>query len=729
MTQPPPPSQPAPSSQPGPPSPPAGPNLDALFVRVRSDLLVNRQTHQDRLYYVIKDPVSLRYFRGSEVEHAIFSLLDGRRSLAEVLALANQRYPHLALTAEDLLNFVMQLRNVNFLENVVPQQGAFLYERAQLKRKMRSLWRQIVGIFYIKLSLYDPDRIFGRALPYVRFLWSRWFLGLVGLGFVVALWIVVTHWNEMEFSLSALVSPSSLFFFWLAFVVSKVAHELAHGFTCKHFGGEVHDLGLLILVLTPCLYCDISDAWTFESRWRKFATSFAGLFAELILASWAAIIWWLSAPGLLNSLAYRVMFLSSISAVLINGNPLMRWDGYYILSDLLGMPNLRANSFLYLNQFLRRYVLGMPVPGAELSTRAHQIQLFYGLAATIWLVSVVAGICIAFLIKLPALGIWVTVTTLYGGFRTAHRFFSYVGTNRQDIPLFAWPRVLIPLGVAAAAVYLVGFLSLETWVEAPCVVLPAERAVVHAEVPGYLEEVLVKEGEEVTAGQPLLKMANPKLQLQARSEETAVKVLDLQIAQALGTERPAVAGVLTETRAARLARLRELTSQVDRLTVHSPIAGSVLTPNLDWLRGAFVAAGRPLCEVGGLGTMVVRIVVDERDLGGLAPGAQARVRLRAFPAETLAGAVRDVSPCSLHEVPDVALSSQAGGDIPTYVDPRSRRVPTVPSFELTIELPNADGRLRPGMTGLAKVHGPSRTLLSRLLVRIQKGLKTTFHLR
>jgi putative peptide zinc metalloprotease protein len=722
VTQPPPPPQPAPAS-------PAAPSLGALYIRVRSDLVVTRQTHQDQLYYVIKDPVSLRYFRVKEEEHAIFLLLDGRRNLADVLALTNQRYPHLALTAEDLLNFVGQLRNVNFLENVVPQQGAFLYERAQLKRRMRSLWRQVVGIFYIKLSFCDPDRAFSRVLPYVRFLWSRWFLALVGLGFVSAVWIVVTHWNEMEFSLSALISPSSLFFFWIAFVVTKVAHELSHGLTCKHFGGEVHDMGCLILVLTPCLYCDISDAWTFESRWRKFATSFAGLFTELTLASWAAIIWWLTAPGLLNSLAYRVMFLSSISAVLINGNPLMRWDGYYILMDLLGMPNLRANSFLYLNQFLRRYVLGMPVPGAELSTRTRQIQLFYGLAATIWLVFVLAGICIAFLIKLPALGIWVTLTTVYGGFRSARRFFSYVGQNRRDIPLLHWPRVLIPVVVGVASIYLVCVLSLETWVEAPCVILPEERAVVHAEVPGYLEEVLVSEGEEVTPGQPLLRMVNPQLQLQERAEETAIKVLDFQIAQALGTEHLALMGVLNETRAARLARLRELTTQVDSLTVHSPIAGSVLTPKLDWLRGSSVTAGRSLCEVGQLKQMLVRLVVDERDLGGLAAGAEARVRLRAFPRETFTGAVRELSPCSLHEVPDLALSSQAGGDVPTYTDARARRVPTVPCFELTIELPNADGRLRPGMTGSAKVHGPSRTLLSRLLVRIEKGLKTTFHLR
>jgi multidrug resistance efflux pump len=188
-------------------------------------------------------------------------------------------------------------------------------------------------------------------------------------------------------------------------------------------------------------------------------------------------------------------------------------------------------------------------------------------------------------------------------------------------------------------------------------------------------------------------------------------------------------GVLNETRAGRLARLHDLTTQVDRLTLHSPIAGAVLTAKLDWLRGAYVTAGRAVCEVGELDKMLARLVVDERDLGGLAAGAEARVRLRAFPAETFTGVVRDLSPCSLHEVPDVALSSQAGGEVPTYIDARSRRVPTVPCFELTIELPNADGRLRPGMTGSAKIHGPSRTLLTRLFVRIEKGLKTTFHLR
>lgn len=709
---------------------PSLPNLERLFVRVRADLTVSRQTHQDRPYYVIKDPVSLRYFRVSQAEHMVFSLLDGRRSLAEVLALVRQRYPHLDLTPEDLLLFINQLKNANFLETVAPQQGALLYERARLKRRMKSLRRQIQGILYIKIPLYDPDRLFNRVLPYVRFLWSRWFFALLCLSFLSAVFIVVNHWDEMEFSLSALISPSSLFFFWIALVLTKVVHELAHGLTCKHFGGEVHEMGFLLLVLTPCLYCNISDAWTFQSHWKKFATSFAGIFAELVLASWAAIIWWLTAPGLINSLAYRVMFLASISSILINGNPLMRWDGYYILSDLLGMPNLRQNSFAYLKRFLRRYILGMPVPEAELSTRAHQIQLFYGVAATLWLVSVLTGICIAFLVKLPPLGLWITASTLYGlVLRPTGRLFTYLQNNREHIPLLRWPRVLVPTAVVAAAVYLAGFLSLPTWVEAPCVVLPEERAAVRSEVAGFVDGVLVKEGERVRAGQPLVRLTNPRVRLQLLTQQKALEVLDVQLSEALSRERMVEAALLRESRAARLAQIRELRHRVENLVLRAPIDGVVLTPRLDWLIGVYVREGQEVCEVAALDSMLARIVVDERDLEGLTVGVPAQVRLRAYPGRTFSGKVLEVSPRALQQVPDEALSSQAGGDVPTYVDARARRVPTVQLYELTIRLTNPEGRLRPGMTGWAKIRGPARTLVAKALARIQKALKTSFHLR
>jgi len=713
-----------------PDSSPAPPDLTKLYVRVRADLLVTRQTHQDKLYYVIKDPVSLRYFRVSEVEHAIFRMLDGERNLAEVLAAADQRYPHMGLEGDDVLFFVNQLKNVNFLETVAPQQGALLYERARLKRKMKSLWRQVQGILYIKIPLWDPDRLFDRVVPHLRFLWSRWFLALLCLGFLSALWIVVNNWGGMEFSLSALISPSSLLYFWFALVIRIVVHEVSHGLTTKHYGGEVHEMGFLLLVLTPCLYCNTSDAYTFQNHWKRFATSFAGIFADLTLASWAAIIWWLSAPGMLNSLMYRLMFLAGVTALFINANPLMRFDGYYILSDLLGMPNLRSNSFRYLRDFLRRYVLGMSVPGAEISGRAHQIQLFYGAAASLWLASLLVSICIGFLIKLPALGIWITLTTVYGMvLRPAGRLVSYLQDNREYIPLFHWPRVLVPLAVAGLLIYLLGFLPLEGWVEAPCVILPEKRVIERVQVAGFLEEVMVGEGDRVIPGQPLARLSNPPLRLQLGSAEKAVELVDLQIAQALGLQRPVLIGVLEETRAAHLAQLRQLGKQVERLIPRASIAGTILTPRLDWLQGAYFEQGRALCEVGALRTMLARIVVNERDLGGLAEGDEAHVRLRSYPDRTFSGEVRDISPRALEEVPDIALSSKAGGEIPTYRDARSRQVPTVQLFELTIQIANPDGRLRPGMTGWAKIRGPSRTIAGRVSARLQKGLKTSFRLR
>jgi len=705
-------------------------DLSKIYIRVRADLQVTEQTHQERRYYVIKDPVSLRYFRCSPVEYKLFTLFDGTRHLGEVVSLIDQLYPDRQLTADDVLFFVQQLKNCNFLENLTPQQGALLYERGQLKRKQRSLWRQIRGILYVKIPLVDPDRTFNRLMPYLRFLWSRWFSVLVSLSFVTAVVVVISNWGEMEFSLSALISPSSLGYLWIALVLSKVVHELSHGLTCKHFGGEVHEMGFLLLVLVPCLYCNISDAWTFQSRWKKFATSFAGIFGELFLASLAAIIWWLSAPGVLNSLMYRVMFLSSVSAVLINASPLMRFDGYYILSDLLGMPNLRTNSFNYLKTFLQRYVLGMRIPGAELSTRAHQIHLFYGVAALIWLVSLVTSICIAFLIKLPALGLWITLTTVYGTvFLPANRLLTFVRRNRDNIPLLHWPRVTIPLAILAGAVYLLGFLPTTSWVVAPAVVVPAERAVVRAEVPGFLNEVRVTEGEHVEVGQTLAKLDNPQVAADLFAVERRIEALEVRITEALGKGELAFAELVRESQEAWLARRRRLREQLQALTLRSPVKGVVITPRLDWLQGIHLEEGQSFCEVAALGTMLARIVVNERDLAGLAPGSEAEVLLKAYPSRPFAGRVQNISPKALQRIPDPALSARSGGDVPTYPDAEVGEVPTVQLFELTIEIANPEGRLRPGMTGTAKVEGPSRTLAGRALTYILKRVKTSFHLR
>ena len=382
-------------------------------IKVRADLSVSEQTHGGETYYVVKDPVALRYFRMSAQDYKVYARFDGSRNLEEVLSELEDEGDDLGM--EDLLDFVRQLKNMNFIDTAFTNEGQLLYQRSQLKRKSKRLRRQLKSILFVKIPLWDPDRVLTRLEPLVHLAWTRWFLLFSAVLMLMALAIVFTHWLDIRSGLSGLLSPSNLLFFWLAYIGVKVLHEFGHGLTCKHFGGEVHEMGLLFLVFTPCLYCNVSDAWTFPNRWKRFLVSFAGLATELILAAAAVVVWWLAAPGLVQSLAYRIMILCSVSSIAFNANPLMKFDGYYILSDLIGRANLRANSFAYLKTFLRRYVLRMPVREGDIRERESQVKLVYGIAASIWLTLLLSGIAFAFVKKFPPLGLWLLVSVGYGG--------------------------------------------------------------------------------------------------------------------------------------------------------------------------------------------------------------------------------------------------------------------------------------------------------------------------
>src|SRR5438874_699762 len=355
-------------------------------IALRRDLEITPQKYEGRTYYVVKDPVSMRYYRFKEQEHYLIGLMDGAYSLDEAQKEYEKRFRPERLTLEDLEGFAQQLLTAGLAQNESPQAGKQLFDRR--KKRRRSEWMQtLTNILYIKIPLFDPERLLVHMLPYMRWIFSLSFAAVSVAVMLGAGLLVLTHFATFQERLPAyheFFSCKQVAYLWAALGIVKVIHEFGHGLSCKAFGGEVHEMGLLFLCFSPAMYCNVSDAWTLPNKWKRIIISGAGIYVELMIAAAATFIWW-NTPSepFINNLSLSLMIVCSVSTVVFNGNPLMRYDGYYVLADWLEIPNLRDRANRYLQRLVMEHCLGIevqPEPYMELTRRI----LFLTYAVVSW---------------------------------------------------------------------------------------------------------------------------------------------------------------------------------------------------------------------------------------------------------------------------------------------------------------------------------------------------------
>jgi putative peptide zinc metalloprotease protein len=348
-------------------SPPAAGEVERrkhVKLRLRRDLIIEAQRYEGKTFYVVKDPISLRYYRLKDNEHFLLQYLDGRRTLEDAQKAYEKYFRPDRLKLEDLEAFAQQLIKAGLAQNDSPKAGQQLYKNRN--KRLRQEWFQyLTNILYIKIPLFDPDRLLTRMLPWMGWIISFTF-GVVSVGVMLAaLLLITTHFETFRSKLPdyhAFFNFRTVAYLWVALGCVKVIHEFGHGLSCKAFGGEVHEMGFLFLCLSPALYCNVSDAWTLPNKWHRIIISAAGIWVELVIAAIATFVWWNTPQHpFTNNMALSLMVVCSVSTVVFNANPLMRYDGYYVLADWLEIPNLRERSNRFLKNTVLEHCLGVEV--------------------------------------------------------------------------------------------------------------------------------------------------------------------------------------------------------------------------------------------------------------------------------------------------------------------------------------------------------------------------------
>ncbi|MDA1017582.1 MAG: hemolysin D, partial [Planctomycetota bacterium] len=497
-------------------------------VRMRPDLQLHPDFFGQADQWGVKDPVTLEYFHLTDQEVAILRMLDARATVGEIQTRFEQRFAPSQLTDDDLRAFVAQLYRDGLVVVEASGQGNALFERRQLKRQ-RTRRQSWLNPLAIRLRGVDPHRFLDWLHDVTFWVFSPWCIALCLSLILSALTLAVVRFESLTAKLPTFhefFTADNLLLMALVLGVVKTLHEIGHALSCRHFGGECHELGVLFLVFTPCLYCNVSDSWMLPSRRQRVAVSLAGMYVEMVLASVCTFLWWFSEPGLLNGVCLQVMFVCSVATLMFNGNPLLRYDAYYVLSDAAGIPNLASQART--EMWGRIGALWLGSNAHEPIDRPHRrFLLTYGIASTIYRWFVLAAIlwfchAVAKAHRLEILSHLLTIIVVMGVIAMpATQAVKAVidATLKRRLRL---RRFAIATSVLAAALFVLLTVPMPFSVSAAVVVAPADYDNVFVPIDGELISA-VQPGTVVRAGDRLATLDNPKLKLEIQRLEAEVR--------------------------------------------------------------------------------------------------------------------------------------------------------------------------------------------------------------
>jgi putative peptide zinc metalloprotease protein len=648
---------------------------------------MHRHHYRGQLWYILQDHASQRVHRFSPAAYGVIGLMDGTRTVADVWEAASTRLGDDAPTQDEMIQLLTQLHAADVLQCDVPPDTTELLLRYE--RQRRQTWqRWLLTPFVARLPLCDPERFLQHLLPWIRPFFSVPGLLLWLLVVGTAVLLAAMHWRDLTENLvDRVLVPHNVFLLWLVFPVLKILHEFGHAFATKVYGGEVHDMGVMFLAFIPCPYVDASAAAAFRAKWHRIIVGGAGMIVELFLASLALLVWLNVEPGMVRTAMYDVMFIAGISTVLFNGNPLLRYDGYYMFADYLEIPNLRARAQAYLRYLWERYAFGRREAVAEMATPGERGWFVcYGITA--WAYRLVVFVVVAMFIaeKFFFVGVVFAVGGLIaGGATPLVRLLTYLSTSLH-LRRVRLRAALVTGGITALVVAATCFAPVPLRSRAEGVIWVPEHARVRATTDGFIERIVTPPGSQVRQGDVLVVCRDPVLEtrvtvLEARVQELRVRytvewLKDVSQAEILKEEM-----LLWQE---NLARARE---RVAALTIQSPTDGIFIVPQAQDVPGRFVTQGTQIGYVLDHTILTARVVVVQDDIDLVRQRTHGiEVRLAERPAEPVSAMLWRVVPAATQQLPSLALSSEGGGAIAT--DPRDTEgVKTLQRlFQLDVQL-------------------------------------------
>jgi putative peptide zinc metalloprotease protein len=715
----------------------------------RRDLKFQETQFQGESWQVVKDPLALQYYRLRENELRVLELLDGTRSINELLVQIRIEFPTIPTSCRDLQLLITDLSRKGLIRSSrtgrAPQ---ILGENS--RRRGKRLLATLLNPLFIKLPGWDPQPILEHLAPLVRWMFQPWAVCLTVL-FILASWLqLAVRFDAIQSQMPALASfitwPNILLL-WITLGATKVIHELAHGLACHHFGGECHEIGVAFMVFSPCLYCDVSDSWMLPAKRDRILIAAAGICIEVLISAIALFLWSWTRPGLLNVLLMNTFLVTAATTVICNANPLLRFDGYYMLADWLEIPNLRSRADAELRRFFLRVMAGLHQPEDFVPPARHRfLFISYAFCSLVYrwvMVIVFTGVVFHFLkpvglqnMTIAALGLSVGVSV--------YRFAAGIRGQLN----FAGGHSMKPARMALALVTVVGVISASLMLpipvrgHAPLVLEPAGMRNVYSQVDGVVQEILATPGARVRAGQPLIRLRNEALDLELAELQTMLRKRQVDAALARATNDSARLELAIESVGTVEEKLNLLRQKLDKLTIAAPCDGVLIEPAasesmenhvpdqnpLDAKnQGAWLVARTHVCSIAPKpDEWQAMLFIDHAGHEKMKSGDDIEINLADRPQDILHGRVVAVAPREENLVP-ASLSLKHGGPMATTTDLLSggERVAAA-LYQATVVIHERDPELFTGLRGTGRFQISRSSVMSWISACVRRSLDVAY---
>jgi putative peptide zinc metalloprotease protein len=679
----------------------------ALKPRLRSHAQIHRHVYRGETWYVLEELAMERFFRFTPAAYSVIGLMDGRSTVEEIWESACSRLADDAPTQDEMIQVLSQLYRADVLQCDVSPDAAELLQRDE-EQVRRNRQNRVLSLFSWRFSVLDPERFLRHLLPVVKPLFG-W------LGAIVFLCVTIpgavlfaAHWNDLTKDvLDRVLVPQNLLGLWLLFPAIKICHEFGHAFATKAFGGEVHDMGVMFLVLAPVPYVDASSASAFQEKWRRVIVGAAGMLVELFIASIAVFLWLNAEPGLVRTAAYNAIFIAGVSTVIFNANPVLRYDGYYILSDLLEIPNLRSRANAYLMYVCERYLFGnvhAESPQATVKERAWFVS--FSTLSFVYRLFVVTAILLYLSNKLLNLGPILALA--------AAVIWSVIPLSKAAKFLFSSPRIrsVRTRAISVTVIILLIVIGLISLVPVPYrtgtegVIWMPDESFVRAGTEGFIESIDARPDRGVKDGTKLFTLSNPVLTTQERILNSHIEELQAREIQFLSLD-PVKADITRQELRQEQNRLARIREQIADLSVRSRTNGTFVVPIPQDLQGRFVRKGELMGYVVELQSVTVRTVVTQAMIDMVRNKTYSvELRLSDRIADRVPAVIKRIVPGASEQLPAKALGTSGGGEIATDPTDRQGLKAVGKVFQMDLEIPSRSQFVNLGGRGYVRFdHG------------------------
>ncbi|OED35539.1 hypothetical protein AB833_30465 [Chromatiales bacterium (ex Bugula neritina AB1)] len=701
-------------------------HISSLRPQLQQHVSAHPQDFRGVRWYILSDSARGRHLRFNEIAYEFIGRLDGDQTVEEIYQQLETSADYQALSRHDIVTILTQLFAVEVLRSGLPTDVEQMFKRSQAEKQANRIKRWMNPLA-IRFPLFDPDVFLNRAIPTIRPVFSLagavlWFLVIMIAGM-----FLLIHYQELAFALKQdILSPRNIFLVIALFPIMKTFHEFAHSFTVKAWGGEVHEMGITLLVLMPVPYVDASAAWAFREKYKRILVSASGMIMELFLAALAFIIWTLVQPGLIKDAALSAFLIGSVSTILFNANPLLRFDGYYILQDWIEIPNLYSRSSRYNIYLLKKILLGQNNAVSPV-TDPGEIKWFIGYGILAWMyrlfITFVIAVFLAskFLVLGVILAVWsmvlLFVVPVYRGIRYLLFNDALTGIRTRALSRIG--------GLAMLMLATISIIPFSLYTNAEGIVWVPDQAQLYAKTDGFVQTLSIPAGTQVKPDTTVLQLDNPdlhtrKLVLNAKYRELYDRHKSERFTDPVKAEQTKVELITVE------ADIHSLQLELESQTLISRSSGTLVFPGEQNLVGRYVEKGQAVAYVVDPDQLIVRLVVPQAAVGLLSKEIRnVEVRLADRVSKVLDATVIRQTPSGSNSLPSRALGAGGGGDIAVVGSDTNGTTTAEKVFQIDLELPDNSDVAGLGTRAFVRINHGREILASQWLRKTRQLLLNT----